>query len=629
MKLQCGVRDLAPVRGVAAMSARQAASRFATTLRGVRECVPWTDRNLDVVRTTTNQCFSKSLHRDVQDDDRRASARAAGPRGFATSSNTSRTHARRHVDMTHTTRHYQRTHVSWFNTHARGATSAKGEDTLDDENGDMQRAIDASKASNVRTGQHSPPTSFTRIAGTLDFKDLPTGTIPIAVVSGVLMAGHACVAPVLPAFSVEFGASAAQVGATLSSFALARLLCNYPFGIVADTYGRKPLLVLGPLITAAGMFGCSFSGTLAELLFHRFVAGAGSAAYASGASATLTDLSTSTTRGRVLGTNQAFALGGAAIGPAIGGALANVTYFGEFATRAPFAAVGGLCLVAAAHAYRKAPETLNVVEGRVIRHTMKTSARVNRHTTHPLSSHVTPSTRETAESNVTSPLDTDTSALDNGANTSKKKSQKQTRVQKARLDFFAASGVNSALFFSGSGGRATLLPLLAASTHGLNVGEIGTLFSAMALTSLIGAWPASLLADLAPRKNVVFGAMSVSTLAVLCTALSPSKETFVVSSIAWAAAHAAMGPAPAAYAADVSGPKINRGVALATYRTCGDVGMLVGPVFLGACADVVGAPAALGVNAAILGTSAVGFKAVASDRDHRVLSRVEKKRSET
>ena len=47
---------------------------------------------------------------------------------------------------------------------------------------------------------------------------------------------------------------AAAVGTTISAYAVARLMMNLPAGILADCYGRKPLLVWGPLITALGMW---------------------------------------------------------------------------------------------------------------------------------------------------------------------------------------------------------------------------------------------------------------------------------------------------------------------------------------------------------------------------------------
>ena len=45
---------------------------------------------------------------------------------------------------------------------------------------------------------------------------------------------------------------AAAIGTTISVYAIARLMMNLPAGILADRYGRKPLLVWGPLITALG-----------------------------------------------------------------------------------------------------------------------------------------------------------------------------------------------------------------------------------------------------------------------------------------------------------------------------------------------------------------------------------------
>ena len=50
-----------------------------------------------------------------------------------------------------------------------------------------------------------------------------------------------------------FGVGAAAVGTTISVYAVARLMMNLPAGILADRYGRKPLLVWGPLITALGV----------------------------------------------------------------------------------------------------------------------------------------------------------------------------------------------------------------------------------------------------------------------------------------------------------------------------------------------------------------------------------------
>ena len=65
-----------------------------------------------------------------------------------------------------------------------------------------------------------------------------------------------CVCVVLPPwFEGEFGATAAQVGMTLSAFAAARLVFNVPCGVLADRYGRRPLIVAGPVVGPGGVGG--------------------------------------------------------------------------------------------------------------------------------------------------------------------------------------------------------------------------------------------------------------------------------------------------------------------------------------------------------------------------------------
>ena len=50
----------------------------------------------------------------------------------------------------------------------------------------------------------------------------------------------------------SFDAGATGVGVASSAFSLARLALNIPSGMLADRYGRRPLLILGPLLMAVG-----------------------------------------------------------------------------------------------------------------------------------------------------------------------------------------------------------------------------------------------------------------------------------------------------------------------------------------------------------------------------------------
>ena len=56
--------------------------------------------------------------------------------------------------------------------------------------------------------------------------------------------------------SQSFGAGATGVGFASSAFSLARLALNVPSGMLGDRYGRRPLLILGPLLMAVGTLLC-------------------------------------------------------------------------------------------------------------------------------------------------------------------------------------------------------------------------------------------------------------------------------------------------------------------------------------------------------------------------------------
>ena len=110
--------------------------------------------------------------------------------------------------------------------------------------------------------------------------------------------------PQLQRVQQESGAKILLALKAFSMFALARLILNIPLGLLSDRYGRRILLIGGPIVTAIGMIGSGLSMSIEVLLAWRFVAGAGSAMYMTGAMIYLTDISTPETRARFIGTNQ-------------------------------------------------------------------------------------------------------------------------------------------------------------------------------------------------------------------------------------------------------------------------------------------------------------------------------------
>src|SRR5829696_10130038 len=166
------------------------------------------------------------------------------------------------------------------------------------------------------------------------------------------MACQGVIVPVLPEFARSFGVRTAIIGIAVSAFGIGRLVVNVPLGMVADRYGRRVVLIGGPLVTSAAMLGCAFSPNIGVFLFWRVVTGVGSAMYMTGAQIYLADISTPDNRAKNIATNQGALFLGVSMGPVLGGFLAE-----WFGLKAPFIVVGVIVLFAALHAYLRLPET--------------------------------------------------------------------------------------------------------------------------------------------------------------------------------------------------------------------------------------------------------------------------------
>jgi DHA1 family multidrug resistance protein-like MFS transporter len=443
----------------------------------------------------------------------------------------------------------------------------------------------------------------------------------VCLTSAVLMTSHSCASPVLPMLAQDFGASATEIGAVMSAFAAGRLVFNLPCGWFADKYGRRPLMIMGPAVTTTGMIWSYLSGGLGELVAARTVAGVGSSMYMSGATAMLADLSTTKTRARILGANQAAVLAGAAAGPALGGAIAGAD---GMSIRSPFLAVASLTSFASMYSFAKVTET-------------RPSSNQNKEFSpskhwycdgHPIEDPKVCLELDESGKPVVHRDGQTYELLDRAPTTTPTTPTTDQDAAMGRLvkskDFWAVCGLNSALFFSGAGGRGTLLPILAYQSFGFTPESLGALFSAMAVTSLLGLGPAAAITDKFGRKAVIAPCVVASAASVAFMGTTTNPMAFTAASVMWAAAGSLMGTAPAAYAADIS-PKSIRGSALAIYRTCGDVGLLLGPLALGALADHSGIPAALAFNAALLTASGGVFHVTAREIRRRAKTEAAKK----
>ena len=72
------------------------------------------------------------------------------------------------------------------------------------------------------------------------------------VTAFVDMVGLAMLVPLLPFYATAFGASATVVGILISAFSVAQLVVAPVWGRWSDRFGRRPAIVAGLLVTAAG-----------------------------------------------------------------------------------------------------------------------------------------------------------------------------------------------------------------------------------------------------------------------------------------------------------------------------------------------------------------------------------------
>lgn len=410
----------------------------------------------------------------------------------------------------------------------------------------------------------------------------------ICISTVLIMAGQGVISPILPLFAREFGVGTAAIGLTLSSFALARLLLNVPLGVASDRYGRRLLLVGGPLVTALGMIGSGFSGNIGELLAWRFVAGAGSAMYMTGAQTYLADISTPANRARFIGTNQGALLLGTSVGPAIGGVVAEL-----WGLRAPFFVVGAAAFSAVFYSYSRLPETRRAISG---------EAGV-----------VAPEHGEVAAVGAQAGPET----AGEGAHHASVRPEHADglparRPERAWItmmrsrDFLAVSCVTMSVFFTRTASRQTLLPVMASARLGMSAGALGAVFTMMSLVNLLLIVPAAVIADRFGRKAAIVPSGLLVAVALLMLAYANGTVLFLAGAVVLAAGTGVAGPAPAAYAADIAPPEL-RGLAMGLYRSSGDIGFLIGPPLLGALADATSFGWGFGANALLIGAASLFF----------------------
>jgi len=174
---------------------------------------------------------------------------------------------------------------------------------------------------------------------------------PLLVMIACIMMGSGLVAPILSLYAQTFGVAGTLVGTLVTMFGVGRLLANLPSGYLSQRYGRRPLLIGGPLIVAASSIGAALAGDFTALLVWRFLQGVGSGVYLTASLAAMADISPPNRRATNMALYQSSLQIGASFGPAVGGFAAH--YFGFASVFWFYAGVALLASVAAISAFSR------------------------------------------------------------------------------------------------------------------------------------------------------------------------------------------------------------------------------------------------------------------------------------
>lgn len=158
----------------------------------------------------------------------------------------------------------------------------------------------------------------------------------------IVMLGVGLIIPVLPEFLKEFEAGGTTAGYLVAAFGLTQFVFSPLAGEWSDKYGRRLLIIIGMVLFTISNLVFAMAETLPMLYISRLIGGAGAAATIPAMLAYVADITTNENRGKGLGLIGAAMSLGFAIGPGIGGFLA------ELGLRAPFyvsAIVGALATV--------------------------------------------------------------------------------------------------------------------------------------------------------------------------------------------------------------------------------------------------------------------------------------------
>jgi len=356
------------------------------------------------------------------------------------------------------------------------------------------------------------------------------------------MLGVGIVAPLLPLYAENLGATGIWIGIIFASFSISRTIIMPIVGWLSDRRGRKLFLCIGLLSYAIVSLGYIWADSVSQLTLVRLINGATAGMILPIAQAYVGDISPEGEEGKWMGYFNAAFFTGFGFGPLLGGVLTD-----HFGMNVAFSTMGGLNLLAFLIAVLFLPE---LKQGK-----MTTSLR--------------PSFREIRNSSL------------------------MRGLFSFRLAFALARG-----------SIAAFLPIFASIYIGLSPTLIGVLLAVhILLMSLLQTWGGHIADRFNRRLLIVIGCLT--NLAFLTLIPLGSNFWQLLGICAFGSLGGAIAMPSASALVIEEGRKFGMGSTMAIFGMAFSIGMAVGPLLSGVIADSVNVHSIFyfGASMVLVGTS--------------------------
>lgn len=169
----------------------------------------------------------------------------------------------------------------------------------------------------------------------------------------VLALGTGIALPALPMLALSFNVSFGVASGVVTAFLVGSLVGTIPAGWLIDRFGRRPVLIAGPLLTALVAFLVVIAETFPQLLVLRFINGVAAQLWLMARLAAISQGAAAGQRGRQVSWMFGMDSAGKLMGPVLGGFIAAA--MGPRATFLAYAILALMALVPVAIYAREIP----------------------------------------------------------------------------------------------------------------------------------------------------------------------------------------------------------------------------------------------------------------------------------